>query len=161
MMIRREEHPKNFVLKINCEVNGFVYFSFVGSDWPLQCKGAPPTQSKESCWRKLMGCKDCKNMQMQMQKWSRYKNQLHSIFNWHKHSRRSYMRRMRCSIGLQNSWCVAQVCKLLKICCAVTSVDWLFLLSYSLLRLLPLLVGRSLKNNTKICNNNTICGILI
>ena len=58
-MIRREEHPKNFVLKINCEVNGFVYFSFVGSDWPLQCKGAPPTQSKESCWRKLMGCKVC------------------------------------------------------------------------------------------------------
>ena len=161
MMIRREEHPKNFVLKINCEVNGFVYFSFVGSDWPLQCKGAPPTQSKESCWRKLMGWKDCKNMQMQMQKWSRYKNQLHPIFNWHKHSKRSYEENEMLYRTSKLLMCSLYMQTIKQKCCAVTSVRWLFLLSYSLLRLLPLLVGRALKNDTKICNTNTICGILI
>ena len=29
---RRQEHPMNFVLNINCEVNSFVCFSFFGSD---------------------------------------------------------------------------------------------------------------------------------
>ena len=112
MMIRKQEHPINIVLNINCEVNGFVYFSFVRSDWPLQCKWARPTENMESCWRKIMGCKVCKVCKCKCKSYPDAKIGC-TQSSTDTTTPEEVMRRMRCSIGLQNSWCVARVCKLL------------------------------------------------
>ena len=134
MMIRRQEHPMNFVLNINCEVNSFVCFSFfwIWLTSPMQV--GTPHWKHGVMLKKNNGLQSLQSMQVQMQKLPRCKNQLHPIFNWHKHSRRSYEENEM----LYKTWllmCSPRKQTIKQKCCAATSVDWFLLLCYSLVRL--------------------------
>ena len=136
----RQEHPMNFVLNINCEVNSFVCFSFfwIWLTSPMQV--GTPHWKHGVMLKKDNGLQSLQSMQVQMQKWSWCKNQLHPIFNWHKHSRRSYEENEMLYRTSKLLMCSPSMQTIKQKCFAATSVDWLLLLSYSIVRLFTIIV---------------------